>query len=89
MMLNTSITSDHLNELADSATVQYFHNKKTTVCIMTLPCGFEVIGTSSVVDKAKFDEFLGRRYAFENAVNKLWELEGYRLQWKLHEQRNG
>lgn len=61
----------------------YFNNGKSTVCILTLKNGFEVIGTSGVVDKSKFDEEIGNKFAREQAINKMWELEGYRLQWEL------
>lgn len=51
---------------------------KTTVCCLTLNNGFEVIGTSAPVDPSKFDLEVGKKYAYEKAVNKLWETEGYR-----------
>lgn len=62
----------------------YWNNGKTTVCILTLTNGFEVIGTSAPVDKSNFDLEVGSKYAKEKAIDKIWELEGYRLQWKIN-----
>ena len=50
---------------------------------VTLKNGFEVLGKSGVVDKSKFDLALGSKYAKEDAINKMWELEGYRLQCEI------
>jgi hypothetical protein len=58
----------------------FFNTGKTTVCVLELNNSFEVVGTSAVVDKALFNEELGKQYALEGAINKIWELEGYRLQ---------
>lgn len=57
--------------------------KKTTVCLLTLRNGFEITGTSGCVDPANFDEAIGRKFAKEQAVEKIWQLEGYRLQCSL------
>jgi hypothetical protein len=58
--------------------------KKTTVCLLTLRNGFEIIGTSGCVDPANFDEAIGRKFAKEMAVDKIWLLEGYRLQCTMN-----
>lgn len=53
---------------------------KTTVVMITLVNGFEVVGTSSCVDPENYDHELGVRYARRKAIDKVWELEGYKLQ---------
>jgi hypothetical protein len=53
---------------------------KTTVCLLTLKNGFEVIGTSACVDPSNFDMEIGKKIAYDNAIEKVWELEGYLLQ---------
>lgn len=60
----------------------YSNNGKTTICILTLKSGFEVVGTSGVVDKSLFTESIGKKIARQNSIDKIWELEGYRLQWE-------
>jgi hypothetical protein len=79
-MINT-VTEQSINDLI--LLEDYWENGKTTVCILTLKNNFEVVGTSAPVDKSNFDKKVGRKYAREKAINKLWELEGYRLQWEL------
>ena len=54
--------------------------QKTTVCVLTLRNGFEVIGTSSCVDPASYNQEIGNKFAKQRAMDKVWELEGYKLQ---------
>lgn len=56
-----------------------------TYCIIILENGFKVEGVSACVDPTIYDEWKGRQYAYENAFNKIWELEGYLLRQALHE----
>lgn len=49
----------------------------TTLCILTLHSGFVVTGTSACIDPDKFDPEIGEKVAYDDAVNQLWELEGY------------
>lgn len=51
----------------------------TTQCILVLKNGYTIIGKSSCVDPAEYDKGMGEQYAYENAFNKIWELEGYVL----------
>lgn len=59
--------------------------KLVTLCIIILENGFKVEGVSACVDPANYDESKGRECAYENAFNKIWELEGYMLRQSLHE----
>lgn len=56
-----------------------------THCVIILENGFKVEGVSACVDPAMYDEQKGRDYAFENAFNKIWEVEGYLLRQALWE----
>lgn len=56
-----------------------------TICIIILENGFKVEGVSACVDPANYNEDIGRECAYENAFNKIWELEGYMLRQSLHE----
>jgi hypothetical protein len=38
----------------------------------------------SLVSKENFDVEIGEKIAYENARNKIWELEGYLLQEKVY-----
>jgi hypothetical protein len=48
-------------------------NNKTTVSVIKLKSGFEIVGTSGCEDPSKFSEDLGRQYALKDALKKLGE----------------
>lgn len=50
-----------------------------TVCQMFMENGYVVIGTSACVDPKKYNQADGEKYAYEDAINKAWPLEGYLL----------
>lgn len=58
--------------------------QKTTCVVLTLRNGFEVVGTSACVDPAGYDQEKGAECARKRAMDKVWELEGYRLQCEMH-----
>jgi hypothetical protein len=47
-----------------------FIGKRTTICLLTLRSGYEAVGKSAVADEAAFDEEIGRKYAYEDAIKK-------------------
>lgn len=53
--------------------------KTLTFCVLILKNGFTVTGESACVSAENFNAEIGRRIARENAINKLWGLEGYLL----------
>lgn len=57
-----------------------------TFCVLVLKNGFTVTGESACASPENFDEEIGRKIARQNAVNKIWLLEGYLLKQKLSEQ---
>ena len=57
-----------------------------TICVLVLHNGFTVTGESACASPENFDPEIGRKIARENAVNKIWMLEGYLLKQKLSEQ---
>jgi cell division protein YceG involved in septum cleavage len=59
-------------------------NGRTTVCQLTLENGYTVEGYSACVDSAEFDLNMGRKISFEDAMEKIWPLEGYLLAEKMH-----
>lgn len=60
--------------------------KLLTFCVLTLKNGFTVTGESACASPENFDQEIVRKIARENAVNKIWMLEGYLLKQKLSEQ---
>ncbi len=59
--------------------------KTLTFCVLHLKNGFSVTGESACASPENFDAEIGRKIARENAVNKIWMLEGYLLKQKLSE----
>ncbi|KAA5961026.1 MULTISPECIES: Gp49 family protein [Pantoea] len=57
-----------------------------TFCVLTLKNGFSVTGESACASPENFDAEIGRQIARENAIQKIWPLEGYLLKQKLSEQ---
>jgi hypothetical protein len=67
-----------------SETFTVLPSGKSMVCELTLENGFTVRGDSACVSKENFNFDIGKEISRENARNKVWELEGYRLQESLH-----
>ena len=80
----TAVTTTDMQQKTKK--VEYFvvPETTTTLCFMHLHCGFLIIGKSACVDPAKFNQALGEKYAYEDAINKMWELEGYLLANELY-----
>lgn len=60
--------------------------KLVTICIIILENGFKVEGTSACVDPSRYNEAIGRKEAYDNAFEKIWEKEGYLLKQKMFEE---
>ena len=55
-----------------------------TFCVLILHNGHKVVGINhGPVNPAEFDAELGRRYARDDAVAKLWEPLGFRMRDRL------
>lgn len=60
-----------------------FPGTTLTVCCLTLKNGAVVTGESACVSAANFNVEIGQKIARDNAVQKIWQLEGYLLREKL------
>jgi hypothetical protein len=58
-----------------------------TFCVLVLRNGFTVTGESACASPENFNAELGRKIAYQNAVNKIWPLMGYALKDKLAQQQ--
>lgn len=58
-----------------------------TFCVLVLRNGFTVTGESACASPENFDADIGRKIARDNAVSKVWMLEGYLLKQSLYEER--
>jgi len=83
-MNSNVITDGTIDDLIERSTITTAKmGAKTLVLCAALPSGFEVVVSSACVDPANYDEALGRKLAMEKLRDRLWELEGYRLQLLL------
>lgn len=57
--------------------------RQLTICVLVLRNGFTVTGESACVSPDNFDREIGQKIARENAVRKIWPLEGYLLREAL------
>jgi hypothetical protein len=77
------ITPDHIKSLVVKEQYHVFDGTTFTSCLLTLKNGFTVHGESACASPENFDSELGAKIARDNAVNKIWMLEGYLLREKL------
>lgn len=54
-----------------------------TIAVITMENGFFVTGQSAPADPENFNEELGKQLAYEDAMRKIWPLEGYLLREQL------
>lgn len=57
-----------------------------THCMIILENNFKVEGISACVDPAVYNEDIGKQRAYEDAYNKIWQLEGYLLRQAMFEE---
>jgi hypothetical protein len=53
------------------------YSNKTTVVVIKLKSGFEIVGTAGCTDKNRFEEALGHKYALQDALRKLDEFTAF------------
>ncbi|MBS9780297.1 MAG: hypothetical protein KGV51_06695 [Moraxellaceae bacterium] len=69
------LTLDDLNNLIKSKDFQV--SGTLTICTVELNCGFKVVGKSACLNPNDFNLETGKKLALRDAINQLWELEGY------------
>ncbi len=73
------LTKEHLENLIANVDYHRLDGTTVTICALTLRSGFVVTGESACLDPAGFDAAIGEQIAYENAFEKLWQLEGYHV----------
>lgn len=60
---------------------QYIQPEGTTltICVITTVSGFAFTAESACIDSANFDAQIGKDIARQDAINKLWQFEGYKV----------
>lgn len=74
-----------LEELESKIDREQYHvfDDVLTICVLTTKSGFHVTGESACASPENFNEELGKKFAREQAVRKLWGFEGYLLRDRL------
>ncbi|MEO2212112.1 Gp49 family protein [Paenibacillus amylolyticus] len=81
-MATNTVTKEQVQEIMDNSEFEEIHKVFGKQCIVVakLPNGFTVVGESACVDPSNYDETIGANIAKARIENKIWELEGYKLQ---------
>lgn len=83
-MAKNTITQADIDNLIEEAQIDIKTIfDKCTIVAVQLKNGFVLVESSSCVDPANYDEAMGTSICMERIKNKLWELEGYKLQNEL------
>lgn len=77
--MRTSVEKSYIESRVKDVTYHRIPGTTATICNIEMVNGFSVRGESACVDPKNFDEALGRKIAYENAFQNLWQLEGYLL----------
>lgn len=75
----TKLTKEYIEAQIDHEDYTLLSCTTTTICNLRLRNNFVVTGTSSCLNASDFDEDLGRKFAREQAVAKIYEFEAYRI----------
>ena len=84
--IEACIASEHYftaSEAAKCGGTEPYPLDLLTFCVLVLRNGFTVTGESACASPENFDAELGKKIARQNAVNKIWPLEGYLLKERL------
>lgn len=87
-MSQTKLSPDYIDSLMQEGIVleERMMGQCTHVLNFRLPNGFEILASAACVDPANYDAEIGRKICLERVRTKVWEVEGYLLQQRLHEQ---
>jgi Phage protein (N4 Gp49/phage Sf6 gene 66) family len=81
------LTPDMIDDAIRREQYHVFPGTTLTVCCLTLANGFTVTGQSAAASPANFDKEIGRKIARADARDKIWQLEGYLLRERLHNEQ--
>ena len=78
------LTPEDIKKKIVDVTYTNLPSGKSVICEIILENGFSVRGESSCVSKDNFDQEIGNEIAYDNALEKIWQIEGYLLQEKVY-----
>lgn len=83
--MSNTVTKEQVNGILENSKYEVFHRVfgKRCIVVALLPNGFTVVGESACVDPNNYVESIGEEIAKKRVEEKVWELEGYKLQCEL------
>lgn len=84
----TSVTLNHMESRIKIIRFTLMPGTTTTFCNLQMINGYSVWGMSACVDPSRYDQELGEKYSYDDAISKLWALEGYLLAEEIHSKGN-
>jgi hypothetical protein len=82
--MNNTVTQEQVDGIFNASTFSIDTVlDKCTVVSVQLPNGFIIVESSACVDPVNYNEQLGADICIQRIKNKIWELEGYKLQSEL------
>jgi hypothetical protein len=87
--LPTSVTLQDIQARVASVVYTVLPDTTTNLCQVRIVNGYTILGTSACVDPTKYNQALGEKYAYEDAINKAWPLEGYLLAERRYQSTKG
>jgi hypothetical protein len=82
--VKNTITKDHIEQIKNKSKFRIMESfDKVTIVSMRLPNGFVITESSACVDPLNYSKEIGVSICKKRIEDKLWELEGYRLQCSL------
>lgn len=83
--MKTYITPEDIEAVIAAEAYHVIPGTTVTVCNLVLKNGFSVQGVSACVDPLRYNRQDGETYSREDAVSKVWPLEGYLLKQRMFE----
>ncbi len=80
---NRVTLDDMLSKIEREEYIRPIYMQHMTICVLSMRNGFAVVGHSAPADPKNYDQKLGKKFAKEDAIRKLWALEGYALRERL------
>ena len=82
--MTTTVTLNAMQDRIKKVSYHLMPGTTTTFCQVDMINGYTVWGMSACVDPSKYNQSLGEKYSYEDAMNKLWPLEGYLLAEEIY-----
>ncbi len=83
-MTQNTVTKEQVEKIISKSTMDVKTVfDKCTIVTCVLPNGFVIVEYSACVDPKNYDENIGAKICLEKIKDKIWELEGYKLQYQL------